>query len=100
MTHGRFDHSKTTDEFDAEVIASFGRHLLVRDAGGQELRARPAAPNLGIVCGERVRCELDRKHDEVLAIEVLPRRTLLARANMRGESEAIVANVTQLVVVI
>jgi ribosome biogenesis GTPase len=47
-----------------------------------------------------VRCEFDRKHDEVLAVEVLPRRTLLARANLRGESEAIVANVTQLVVVV
>ena len=47
-----------------------------------------------------MRCEFDRKHDEVLAVEVLPRRTLLARANLRGESEAIVANVTQLVVVV
>ncbi len=33
-------------------------------------------------------------------VEVLPRRTLLARANLRGDSEAIVANVTQLVVVV
>src|SRR5262245_11703853 len=88
------------DEFEATVIASFGRHLLVRDTAGLELRARPAGRKLGIVCGDRVRCEHDRKHDEVLAIEVLPRRTLLARANARGESEAIVANVTQLVVVV
>jgi ribosome biogenesis GTPase / thiamine phosphate phosphatase len=95
MTHG-----DTADVFDAEVIASFGRHLLVRDAGGRELRARPSGRKLGIVCGDRVRCEFDRRHDEVLAVEVLPRRTLLARANLRGESEAIVANVTQLVVVV
>ena len=92
--------SRTADEFDADVIASFGRHLLVRDAGGQELRARPAGRKLGVVCGDRVRCEFDRKHDEILAVEVQPRRTLLARANLRGESEAIVANVTQLVVVV
>ena len=91
---------RAAEEFDAAVIASFGRHLLVRDAGGRELRARPSGRKLGIVCGDRVRCEVDRRHDEILAVEVLPRRTLLARANVRGESEAIVANVTQLVVVV
>ena len=89
----------TADKFDAEVIAAYGRHLLVR-AGEQELRARPAGRRLSIVCGDRVRCEVDRAHDEVLAVEVLPRKTLLARANLRGESEPVVANITQLVVVV
>src|SRR6188768_1381502 len=91
--------ASTADEFDAEVIAAFGRHLLVR-AGEQELRARPAGRRLSIVCGDRVRCEVDRAHDEVLIVELLPRHTLLARANMRGESEPVVANITQLVVVV
>ena len=91
--------SPTADEFEAEVIAAFGRHLLVR-AGAQELRARPAGRRLSIVCGDRVRCEADRAHDEVLIVEVLPRKTLLARANLRGESEPVVANITQLVVVV
>lgn len=91
--------ASTADEFDAEVIAAFGRHLLVR-AGAQDLRARPAGRRLSIVCGDRVRCEVDRAHDEVLIVEVLPRRTLLARANLRGESEPVVANITQLVVVV
>jgi len=95
MTQGH-----TPDEFDAEVIASFGRHLLVRDAAGQQRRARPAGRKLAIVCGDRVRCEFDRTHDEILAVEVLPRRTVLARASMRGASEAVVANITQLVVVV
>jgi len=89
----------TADKFDAEVIAAYGRHLLVR-AGEQQLRARPAGRRLIIVCGDRVRCEVDRAHDEVLAVEVLPRKTLLARANLRGESEPVVANITQLVVVV
>jgi ribosome biogenesis GTPase len=89
----------TADHFDAEVIAAFGRHLLVR-TDTQELRARPAGRRLSIVCGDRVRCEVDRAHDEVLAVEVLPRKTLLARANLRGESEPVVANITQLVVVV
>src|SRR6476469_2708051 len=89
----------TADHFDAEVIAAFGRHLLVR-TGTQELRARPAGRKLSIVCGDRVRCEHDRAHDEVLAVEILPRKSLLARANLRGESEPVVANITQLVVVV
>ena len=89
----------TDDSFDAEVIAAYGRHLLVR-SGDQELRARPSGRRLSIVCGDRVRCEHDRAHDEVLAVEVLPRKTLLARANLRGESEPVVANITQLVVVV
>jgi ribosome biogenesis GTPase / thiamine phosphate phosphatase len=90
--------SRTADEFDAEVIASFGRHLLVRDADGRQLRARPSGRKLVIVCGDRVRCE--REQDAALIVEVLHRRTLLARANLRGASEPIVANITQLVVVI
>jgi ribosome biogenesis GTPase / thiamine phosphate phosphatase len=85
-------------EFEAEVTASFGRHLLVREAGGQEERARPSGRKLGVVCGDRVRCE--RARDEILIVEVLPRRTVLARANLRGMDEPIVANITQLVVVV
>jgi ribosome biogenesis GTPase / thiamine phosphate phosphatase len=84
--------------FQAEVVAAFGRHLLVRDTAGAELRARPSGRRLSIVCGDSVRCE--RERSEVLIVEVLPRRTLLARANLRGESEPVVANVTQLVVVV
>lgn len=87
-----------TESFQAEVVAAFGRHLLVRDPAGAELRARPSGRRLSIVCGDRVRCEQDR--GEVLIVEVLPRRSLLARANLRGESEPVVANITQLVVVI
>jgi ribosome biogenesis GTPase len=92
--------SNSADKFEADVIAAFGRHLIVRSADARELRARPAGRRLSIVCGDRVRCERDDAHDEVLAVEVLRRTTLLARANLRGESEPVVANITQLVVVI
>jgi ribosome biogenesis GTPase / thiamine phosphate phosphatase len=97
MNPGRSD-ARESESFQAEVVAAFGRHLLVRDAAGAELRARPAGRKLSIVCGDRVRCEGERS--DVLIVEVLPRRTLLARANLRGESEPVVANITQLIVVI
>ena len=55
--------SAIDDHFDAEVIAAYGRHLLV-STGAQELRARPAGRRLSIVCGDRVRCEVDRAAGE------------------------------------
>jgi ribosome biogenesis GTPase len=52
------------------------------------------------VCGDEVRCRVDRQHEEVHVIEVLPRRNALWRANARGGAEAVVANLTQLLVVL
>jgi ribosome biogenesis GTPase / thiamine phosphate phosphatase len=103
MTANSIANPTEQGQFDAEVIAAFGRHLIVRAMtaeGLREMRARPSGRRLSIVCGDRVRCEVDRKHDEVLIVETLPRRSLLARANTRGESEPVVANITRLVVVI
>lgn len=90
-------------EFEGDVIAAFGRHVIVRGApasGRGEMRARPSGRRLVVVCGDRVRCQADPTHNEVLVVEVLPRRSLLARSSVRGDSEPIVANITQLVVVI
>ncbi|MFN7272417.1 MAG: ribosome small subunit-dependent GTPase A [Gammaproteobacteria bacterium] len=83
--------------FEARVIAAHGRHLLVRDAEGALHEARPFGRRLQAVCGDRVRCEADAAHGEVHAIEVLPRRSVLERANMRGGAEPVVANITLLV---
>jgi ribosome biogenesis GTPase / thiamine phosphate phosphatase len=86
--------------FDARIIAVFGRDLLVRDASGAELRARPKGRRMSIVCGDDVVCERDARHDEIIVTETRPRHTALYRSNMRGEAEAIVANVAQLFVVL
>jgi ribosome biogenesis GTPase / thiamine phosphate phosphatase len=85
---------------DAQVTATFGRHLLVRAADGRELRARPFGRALGAVCGDRVRCRIDAHHDELHVTEVLPRRNALWRSNLRGNPEAVVANLTDLLVVL
>jgi len=86
--------------FEAKVIAAFGRHVLVRDAAGVELKARPFGRGLGIVCGDEVLCRRDEHHAEVHVLEVLPRRTVVHRSNARGGSEPVLANLTRLLVVI
>lgn len=85
---------------DARVIAAFGRQMIVRTAQGELLRARPFGRALGAVCGDEVRCRIDPHHEEVHAMEVLPRRNVLMRANARGGPEAVVANLTRLLVVL
>jgi ribosome biogenesis GTPase len=86
--------------FDARVIAVFGRNLLVRDAEGREMEARTFGKRLAVVCGDEVRCEGDDQHREVHVVAALPRRTALYRSDARGRSEAIVANVSQLLIVL
>jgi ribosome biogenesis GTPase / thiamine phosphate phosphatase len=82
------------------VVATFGRHMIVRGGDGQELRARPFGRAVGAVCGDEVRCRVDARHDEVHVLEVLPRRSVLWRASKRGGTDAVVANLTELLVVL
>jgi ribosome biogenesis GTPase len=88
------------DTFEALVIATYGRHLLVRDASGAELKARPFGRALVIVCGDRVLCESDARNNEVHVLQLRPRRNALYRSNARGGGEPVVANLGQLLVVL
>jgi ribosome biogenesis GTPase len=81
-----------------EVIATFGRHLLVRDESGETRKARPHGRSHEIVCGDQVRCE--NHGSETVVVAVLPRDTVLRRTSLRGRSEAMAANLTQLAVVV
>ncbi len=87
-------------EFEAEVIATFGRHALVRDHAAAEIEVRPRGRRIAMACGDQVRCVRDVHHEEVHVTEVLPRRTALWRSNLRGGAEIIVANISHLVAVI
>jgi ribosome biogenesis GTPase / thiamine phosphate phosphatase len=82
----------------AEVIATYGRHLLLRDAAGERHMARPIGRQLEIVCGDKVQYRV--KGDEHLVEAILPRDTFLRRSTLRGRSEAVAANVTQLAIVV
>lgn len=89
-----------TDTFDALVIATFGRHLLVRAADGRELKARPFGRGLVIVAGDNVECSSDARSNETHVLKLRPRRNALFRSNVRGGSEPVVANLSQLLVVL
>ena len=88
------------DTFEARVTATFGRHLLVRDATGKELEARPFGRGLNVVCGDNVRCRPDPHHDEIHVVEIIQRRTALYRSNVRGATEPVIANLSRLMVVL
>lgn len=81
-----------------EVIATFGRHLLLRDAAGTTHMARPHGRSHEIVCGDRVRCE--QVGNETVVVEVLDRDTVLRRTSLRARSEPMAANLTQLAIVV
>ena len=83
----------------AEVIAAYGRHLLIEDETGDVRLARPRGRELDIVCGDRVHCE-QLAGGETIATQVVERRTVLRRSNARGRPEALVANITQLAVIV
>jgi ribosome biogenesis GTPase / thiamine phosphate phosphatase len=89
-----------SETLEARVVATFGRHMTVRAADGRLLRARPFGRALAVVCGDQVQCRSDPRHDELHVIEVLPRRSALYRANARGGSEPVVANLDALLVVL
>jgi ribosome biogenesis GTPase / thiamine phosphate phosphatase len=89
-----------TDTFDALVTATYGRHLLVRDAGGREIKARPFGRALVIVCGDNALCREDPRNSETHVLELRPRRNALFRSNVRGGAEPVVANLSQLLVVL
>ena len=94
----------TAPEFEAQVVATYGRQLRVRDGTGAEHAARPPGRVQGraleIVCGDRVRCRPDALHNELHVTALLPRDTALHRSNLRGTAEPVVANITRLLVVL
>jgi ribosome biogenesis GTPase / thiamine phosphate phosphatase len=92
--------SGSADWRHARVIGSYGRHALLRNATGDTVIARPASRRLQVVCGDEVTTASDAQHDEVLIDAVAPRRTAVWRSNARGEAELVVANATQMMIVV
>jgi ribosome biogenesis GTPase len=84
----------------ARVIIAHGRRLHVRSDDGSESVARAARRDLQVVCGDRVYCAHDARHDELHVVALAPRAGALYRSNARGGSELIAANLSLLVAVV
>jgi len=84
-----------------QVVASHGRLLEVEDEAHRRRPCRLHGRSLRAVCGDRVRFGFASAGDaQATVYEVLPRQSLLERLNRRGEAEPVVANLTQLAVVV
>lgn len=83
------------------VVASHGRQLDVEDEQGARHRCRLHGRGLRVVCGDRVGFAYASSGDDQATVyEVLPRTHLLERLNGQGAAEPVVANLTQLLVVV
>ncbi|MEI8298428.1 MAG: ribosome small subunit-dependent GTPase A [Pseudomonadota bacterium] len=82
------------------VVANHGREVKVAGADGVRLACRLHGRKLEAVCGDEVRYGHASSGDVTGTVyEILPRRRSLSRLTGLGRSEAIVANLTQLVAV-
>jgi ribosome biogenesis GTPase len=84
----------------ARVIVAHGRLLRLRSDDGSEAVARAGRRDLQVVCGDRVYCEHDARHDELRVVALEPRAGALYRSNARGGAELIAANLSLLVAVV
>lgn len=82
------------------VIASHGRRVLLETADGGRVPCAVLGRDLQVLCGDEVTWRPDVDVSRGIVVERLPRRSVLERANARGGTEAVVANLTQLIVVL
>jgi ribosome biogenesis GTPase / thiamine phosphate phosphatase len=90
-----------TEERSARVIESFGRRVIVETEDGTRVPAELFGKRLTCVCGDRVTLRLPSHSGDVAkVVAVDPRRTLFARTDSRGRTEALAANASLLVALV
>jgi ribosome biogenesis GTPase len=99
MTHRDPRQAGSPEPVAGRVIANHGRHVLVETTSGSRHPCTLFGRRLDAVCGDDVRWLPAEREGHGLVVERLPRRTVFARSESRGRAEAIVANLTQLIVV-
>lgn len=83
----------------AQVIATYSRRMRLRLDDGQEVEARIKGKRLRPVCGDRVTAEPIPNEVDWLITAIDDRTNALTRPNLRGDVEALAANVELLVAV-
>ncbi|MBT8135510.1 MAG: ribosome small subunit-dependent GTPase A [Gammaproteobacteria bacterium] len=83
------------------VVAAHGRHAVVEDHAHNRYHCAMKGRRLRPVCADEVRWRLEQTDvGDGVVVEILPRRTELARPDRRGRTEVIASNMSQIVVVI
>lgn len=94
-------HKPQVASHGGRVISSHGRDAVIEDAAHRQIHCRLQGRKLSAVCGDEVGwIAANTEGAAGLITEIRPRRTELARLNLRGQSEVVAANLTQLVSVI
>lgn len=102
MTKPRREAKAPVELAAGRVVARHGYHQVdVEDAAGRRVPCRLHGRKLAVVCGDGVRFGYDAADPtQGIVYEVEPRRATLARLASSGQSEPVVANLTQLIAVV
>lgn len=86
----------------ARVTESFGRRVIVETAAGARVPAELFGKRLSCVCGDEVtvREPGPGTGDVAKVVSVYPRRSLFARTDSRGRTEALAANLSLVIVIV
>ncbi len=96
---GQSDNTPTGDTRQGRVIVRHGQNLLVRDTEGINHHCLMRQTLNEVVCGDHVLWQATDGNQGII-IDILERNTLLSRPDYSGRSKPLVANITQLIVVL
>ena len=95
----RLEEAEAAPAREGRVVRRHGQNLLVRDDEGRDHHCL-FRQNLGeIVCGDRVLWQ-PLNDDQGVVVALLPRHSVLVRADLNGKEKPLAANITQLVIVL
>ncbi len=89
---------RDTEVLDAEVLATFGRHLRVRTDDGRDWQAVTRGRKADVACGDRVVVRV-QSADQCVIESVHARRNLVFRSDQYRQ-KLIAANIDQIVIVL
>ncbi len=89
---------RDTEVLDAEVLATFGRHLRVRSDDGRDWQAVTRGRKTDVACGDRVAVRV-QSADQCVIESVHERRNLVFRSDQYRQ-KLIAANIDQIVIVL
>lgn len=93
------DRMSCSDVLRAVVVATYGRRLGLRLAGGSLGGGRIKGKTMQPVCGDNVEVQPISNEPDWLVTRVLPRVNQLTRPNQRGKVEVLAANLDAVVIV-